>query len=98
GNVILALSADGGQLPQTQVRYLAGGTYTVRYAYKAPGGQQPGGAVRFDLFLLKLSDGVGPYATSTSSGPPGGSDPSGGGYQYSGGNSSPPSGDCPYYF
>ena len=43
-------------------------------------------AIRYALFLLKLNDNVGPYATSTGSDPSAGSGGGGGdsGYTYSG--------------
>jgi hypothetical protein len=98
GRDVLALTAAGGQLPKTRALYLAAGAYTVRYTYAAAGGGQPAGAVRYDLFLTQLTEGVGPYSTRTS-GEPGGTSPppppGGGGYTYTG--SSPGSGN-PYYF
>ena len=51
--------------------------------------------VGYDLFLLQLSEGVGPYATTTTSPPPGSSgstSPSGSTYTYSGSSTSKPSG------
>jgi hypothetical protein len=74
----------------TAVRYLAAGTYSVRYDHHAAAGSIAA-PVRYGLFLLRLSDGVGPYATgsSTSHGTP--SDGTGGypsdpdsGYTYTG--------------
>lgn len=65
GNVVVRLNATAGQPTVTAVSYLAAGTYTVRYDYRSPAGSIAA-PVRYSLFLLQLSDGVGPYATSTS--------------------------------
>ena len=81
------------------------GAYTVRYTYRPAGAGTTAATVRYGLFLLQMSDGVGPYATDTSSshGPPSGgssgSSGSGGdtGYTYSGSSSSHPDG-YGYYF
>jgi Matrixin len=96
GHAILTLSADADQPTVTAVRYLTEGTYTVRYTTSSGG---TAAALEYDLFLLQLSDGAGPYATSTgtndgnSSPPP----PPDSGYTYSGSSTSKPSGS-PYYF
>jgi hypothetical protein len=103
GNVVVSLSAAAGQPAVTAVRYLAAGTYTVSYTYRSPAGSVAA-PVRYGLFLLKLSDGVGPYATSTSrthgtpSGSPGGP-PSGPdrGYTYIGSSDADADG-YGYYF
>jgi hypothetical protein len=65
GNVVVSLSATAGQPTVTAVRYLSAGSYTVRYDYRSPAGSVAA-PVRYGLFLLQLSDGVGPYATGTS--------------------------------
>ena len=102
GNVVLTLSVDAGQPAVTTAKYLACGTYTVTYRYRSVGGN-PAGAVRYSLFLLQVTDGVGPYAPdSTSSGSTdttssGGSTTSSGGYTYSGSSTTQSSGGY-YYF
>jgi hypothetical protein len=96
GNVVFTLTAAAGQPPVTTTRNLKAGTYTVRYS-AAGNTLKP---ADFGLYLIKLSDGVGPYSTSTSSPPSsssggssGGSTPSSGStYTYSGSSSPPPSG------
>ncbi|HVK15607.1 MAG TPA: matrixin family metalloprotease [Fimbriiglobus sp.] len=103
GNVVVSLSATAGQPTMTAVRYLAAGSYTVRYDYRSPAGSVAA-PMSYGLFLLRLSDGVGPYATgsSTTHGTPSGS--SGGtsgdtdsGYTYTGTSTTRPSG-YGYYF
>ncbi|HVK09286.1 MAG TPA: matrixin family metalloprotease [Gemmataceae bacterium] len=89
GNVVISLGATAGQPAVTAVRYLAAGTYSVRYDYRSPAGSVAA-PVRYGLFLLQLSDGVGPYATGTStshdtsSGSGGSSSGSDSGYTYTG--------------
>jgi hypothetical protein len=61
GNAVFSLTAAAGQPPVTTVRYLPAGAYTVRYTAAASG------PVTYDLYLLQLSDPVGPYKTTTSS-------------------------------
>ena len=96
GHAILTLSADAGQPTVTAVRYLTEGKYTVQYTTRSGG---TASAMEYDLFLLQLSEGAGPYATNTgtndgnSSPPP----PPDSGYTYSGSSTSRPSGS-PYYF
>ena len=84
----------------TAARYLPCGTYTVTFQHRAVSGKPPG-AVQYSLFLLEVTDGVGPYAPGASSPPPssssGGSTTSSGGYTYSGSSSTRPSGNY-YYF
>jgi hypothetical protein len=81
GNVVLTLTAAAGQPAVTSVKYLKVGTYTI--AYTAAGGAP----VDYGLYLLQLSDGVGPYTTTTtSSAPP----PSGTTYTSSSSPSQPP--------
>jgi Matrixin len=63
GAAVLSLTAVGGQPTVTTTRYLRGGNYTIRYTSSS------GPAVNYSLFLLLLSDEVGPYATSTASPP-----------------------------
>jgi hypothetical protein len=99
GNVVLSLTATAGQPPVTAVRFLAAGTYKVRYVYQAPAGAIAA-PIRYGLFLLQLSEGAGPYATDVSSNtdPPGGSGGSpDSGYSYTGSSESCPDG-YGYYF
>jgi hypothetical protein len=63
GNVVFALTAVAGQPPVTATRYLKAGTYTIRYSAAAANAAPVG----YGLFMLQLSDPVGPYATSTAS-------------------------------
>ena len=85
---MFSLTATAGQPAVTTTRYLTAGAYTVRYTRTA-------GTVllNYDLFMLKLSDGVGPYATTTGSS--GGTGDSGGGsnnYTYTGNSTTKPNG------
>jgi hypothetical protein len=81
GNAVLTLTAAAGQPTVTSVKYLKVGTYTITYT--AAGGAP----VDYGLYLLQLSDGVGPYTTTTtSSAPP----PSGTTYTSSSSPSQPP--------
>ena len=95
GNVVLSLTSIAGQPPVTGVRYLAGGNYTVQYDYQSPTGTIAA-PIRYGLFLLRLSDPVGPYATDVSGNPdpPDGSDS---GYTYTGSSDEYPDG-YGYYF
>ena len=99
GNVVVSLSAAAGQPTVTAVRYLAAGNYSVRYDYKTSAGSVAA-PVRYGLFLLRLSDGVGPYATSSStshgtpSSPPSSTDS---GYTYTGNSNQYPDGYGYYY-
>ena len=96
GMVVFTLTADSGKPAVTATRYLAAGTYTVRYSNTSANPLSP---VGYNLYLLQLSEGVGPYSTNTSSPPPGsggsGSPPSssssGSNYSYSGSSSPQPS-------
>jgi len=63
GNVVLTLTATAGEPTVTATQYLRAGTYTVSYT-GASSNSQP---ISYGLFMLQLSDGVGPYATSTGS-------------------------------
>jgi matrixin len=76
GNLVFALSASAGQPAVTSTRYLKAGTYSVSYSTTSAS------PIGFGLFILQLSDGVGPYSTSTSSPP-------------SSGSGDPPSGEPP---
>jgi hypothetical protein len=69
GKVVLTLEAATGRPLTTAVRYLAEGTYTVRYTTRGTGTLPPG-SIGYGLFLLKLSDDVGPYGSNTTSQPP----------------------------
>jgi len=64
GRTVFTLDATAGDPAVTAVRYLAAGTYTVAYASRPVAGV-PAAPVRYDLFALKLDDGVGTYATTT---------------------------------
>jgi hypothetical protein len=88
GEVVFTLRATGGKPAVTATRYMTAGAYTVRYATNSISSSG------YDLYLLQLSEGVGPYATSTSSPPPGSNEPSPSGstYTYSGSSTSQPSG------
>ena len=86
GNVLFSQSATAGQPTVTRLQYLKSGTYSVRYTYSAVSGKT-NVAVQFNLFMLKLTDPVGPYATNTSSSS-GGSTGSSGGGTSSGGSDS----------
>ena len=65
GAVVFSLTSVAGRPPVTTTQYLKAGTYTVTYA--APASNNT--AVSYSLFLAQLSEGVGPYATSTASPP-----------------------------
>lgn len=65
GTAVFAVTATAGLPPVTATKYLKAGTYTVKYT----GAKTNAGAVSYDLFLAQLSQGVGPYATSTSTAP-----------------------------
>jgi hypothetical protein len=89
GNLVFTLTADAGSPAVTATRYLAAGNYSVQYTNASASPLSPAG---YDLYLLQLSEGVGPYATTTSSPQPGwsvpsspsGSTSSGSNYTYSG--------------
>jgi hypothetical protein len=66
GNMIFTLSATAGQPSVTSTQYLAAGNYTIRYSTAAGSASNPLG---YGLYILQLSEGVGPYATSTSTPP-----------------------------
>jgi hypothetical protein len=65
GTAVFSLTAVAGRVPVTASKYLKAGTYTVKYTGKATNTAPVG----YDLFMLQLSEGVGPYATSTASPP-----------------------------
>jgi len=100
GKTVLTLSLDAGQPAVTAARYLACGTYTVTYQYRSVSGK-PTGAIQYSLFLLEVTDGVGPYSPGSTSGPSssgsGGSTTASGGYTYSGSSTTKPSSNY-YYF
>jgi Matrixin len=99
GQTVLTLSVDAGQPAVTVARYLANGSYTVSYQSRSISGQSAG-TIQYNLFMLEVTDGVGPYAPGTTSPPPsgsGGSTTSSGGYHYSGSSTAKPSGNY-YYF
>jgi hypothetical protein len=97
GRVVFTLDATANQPLVTNTKYLAAGTYTIRYFSR----NTTSAPVFFDLFLLKLSDDVGPYSTKTtrpSSGTSGSGTTTGGtGYSYDSSSSPRPAGQ-PYYF
>src|SRR5206468_1996290 len=98
GQPVLTLAADAGQPMATAAAYLAADTYSVTYTYRPVGGSS--GTVQFDLFLIDLTDGVGPYpsnSTGTTGSTSGGTTTQSGGYTYSGSSTAPP-GWTYYYF
>jgi len=83
GIAAFTLTASGGKPAVTATRYLAAGTYTVRYTTTTGSGSNP---TSYNLYLHQLSEGVGPYSPSTTSPPPGpgnGSSSTGSSYTYS---------------
>ena len=98
GRVVFTLAVDAGQPAVTTTRYLAAGSYTVKYAYRPVSGQATG-TVQYNLFMLEVTEGVGPYATdSTRSGSASGpTTTTSGGYTYGGSSTTKPSGEY-YYF
>jgi hypothetical protein len=97
GRVVFTLDATAGQPGATAVKYLAAGSYTVRYDYRGVSGA-PAAPLRFDLFLLQLSGGVGPYATATTAAPDGTVEPDESPrYAYEGSSDTRPDGYW-YYF
>lgn len=93
GRVVLTLDLDAGQPAVTAARYLQCGTYQVTFRHRTVAGK-PTGAVQYSLFLLQVTDGVGPYPSE--SGSSSGTTKSGG-YTYSGSSSTRPSANY-YYF
>ncbi len=83
GKVVFALEATAGQPLVTTVRYLEPGTYTVRYTTRGTTTR-----LGYGLYLLELSDDVGPMPTTTTTRPPGAPAPS---YP-------PPPGDSPVMY
>ncbi|HSQ56491.1 MAG TPA: matrixin family metalloprotease [Gemmata sp.] len=79
GNVVLVMQATAGMPLTTRVKYLSAGTYRVSYTTS---GTAP---IRRDLYILKLTDNVGPYASS-----PDGSSTSSTAYKYDSTSYSPP--------
>ena len=65
GNVVFTLTSVAGRPPVTSSQYLKAGTYTVKYA----GARTNDESVGYGLFMTQLSEGVGPYATSTATPP-----------------------------
>lgn len=63
GAAVFSLTSVAGRLPVTASKYLNAGTYTVRYTGKSTNAA----TASYALFMLQLSEGVGPYATSTAS-------------------------------
>jgi hypothetical protein len=95
GKVVVSLDSTANQPLSTTTAYLTAGTFTVRYTYRGTAT----GPVRYDLFLLRLSEDVGPYATRTTKGgttTSGSSSTDGSGYTYDSSANCPP-GDY-YYF
>jgi hypothetical protein len=99
GQTVLTLAVNAGQPMATATAYLAADTYTVTYTYQSVSGTTPA-PVQYSLFMLDVTDGVGPYpSNSGGSGGSGsgGSTTSSGGYNYSGSSTARPSGGY-YYF
>ncbi len=92
GATVAKFSTVGNQLLSTRTAYLNAGTYTVRYRSTSVA-SMPWASVRFDFYLSRLMEDMGPKQTSTSNGspPPPPPPPS-----YSGSSSTPNSN--PYYF
>ena len=98
GKVVLTLEATANQPLVTNTKYLAAGNYTIRYVSRGTTSTP----VLYNLYLLKLSDDVGPYSTKTtqpSSGSTSSGTPSSGetGYSYDSSSAPKPAGE-PYYF
>jgi hypothetical protein len=99
GQMVLTLSVNAGQPAVTAARYLASRQYTVTYQYQSVSGS-PAGAIEYSLFLLGVTDGVGPYAPDSTSGtgnPSGSSTTPSGGYTYTGSSTIRPSGNNNYF-
>jgi hypothetical protein len=64
GRVVLTLEAATGRPLTTAVRFLDAGTCTIRYATRGAGSLPPG-TLGYGLFLLKLSDDMGPRKSTT---------------------------------
>jgi hypothetical protein len=95
GRMILTLAATANQPLVTGTAYLAAGNYEVTYSYHG----SATAPVQYKLFLLRLSEDVGPYASktgkpSTDSG--GNSTTDSTGYSYDSSSSPPPA--QVYYF
>jgi Matrixin len=93
GRAVFTLTATAGQPLMTTSLYMAGGKYTVRYT------SQSSADVAYQLFVYKISDGAGPYATSSGTSPtaPPSQPSESGGYTYDGSSTTRPTGS-PYYF
>jgi hypothetical protein len=63
GNAVFSLTATAGRPPVTAGKYLMAGNYTVKYTTA----QATAAPTSYNLFMMQLSDPVGPYATSTAS-------------------------------
>jgi hypothetical protein len=112
GRVVFTQESVAGQPLTTTVRYLAAGTYTVRFTSRGVNGAAAA-PVWYDLFMLQLDDDVGPYKSSTTmtasdappSSPPsdttgstsGGTSGDGTGYTYSGSSNTTSDGYYYYY-
>jgi hypothetical protein len=99
GQTILTLLIYAGQPMATATAYLPVGDYSVTYTYQTVNGVTPG-AVQYSLFMLEVTDGVGPYPSgSTGSGgsSSGGTTTGSGGYTYGGSSTTRPSATY-YYF
>ncbi|HEX4611394.1 MAG TPA: matrixin family metalloprotease [Urbifossiella sp.] len=71
GQVVLSLDSTTGQPLTTTVKYLVAGTYTVRYTTRGATGGPATAAIGYGLFMLEISDDVGPYGSSTTAPTPG---------------------------
>jgi hypothetical protein len=88
GRVVFTLSATAGQPTATVTQYMAPGTYAVSYSFGGSSGTAA--PVGYDLFLLQLTEPVGPYGSSASTTTSGGTqDP---------GTTSTPNGSSTYYY
>lgn len=96
GQVVLTLDVDAGKPAVTAARYLRVGTYQVTYRHRPVPGA-PTGDVQYSLFLLQVTDGVGPYPPQSGGGSGSSGTTRSGGYTYSGSSTTRPSGNY-YYF
>ena len=98
GREVCTLAVDAGQPAVTAVRYLAEGTYAVRYTYRYPSAATAT-PIDYALYLYQVSEGAGPYASSSTTSGSGtsASSPPPDRYTYSGSSTTQPSGS-PYYF
>jgi hypothetical protein len=98
GRAVFTLGAEAGRAAATTTRYLTEGTYTVQYTFRNPTGTT-GTPIDYALYLYQVSEGAGPYSTSTTISPTPDSESKEpeGGYTYEGSSTTKPTGS-PYYF